>query len=106
MNDNAELFDATWSPCRNTEYTTYSDNVTTMSELFDKVIAIHNQVKDPSPLRVSNDDAIFLTDFKAGVCQPVDDGISWSLVFKSPDGLHFNQVIKITTILTILSSGY
>ena len=54
-------------------------------------------MKDPSFISVSNDDAIFRADFKAGVYKSIDDGISWSLVFKSPDGLHFNLAIKMTT---------
>ena len=54
-------------------------------------------MKEPKYLTVSNDDVIFIAAFSTDVYQSTDDGLSWSLIFKSPDGLHFNQVIKVTT---------
>ena len=95
--NNDKLWDATWTPRGNIVYTTcYSNKVVVMSES-GKVITTHTQMKDPRYLSVSNDDIIYLADYKTGVYQSTDDGVSWSLVFKSTDGWHCWQVIKVTT---------
>ena len=96
-NDNDELWDATWTPRGNIVYTTFSSNrVVVMSES-GKVITTHTQMTDPRYLSVSSDDIIYLADYMTGVYQSTDDGVSWSLVFKSTDGWHCDQVIKVTT---------
>ena len=96
-NDNDKLRDATWTPRGNIVYTTYySNKVVVMSES-GKVITTHTQMTSPGLLSVSYDDIIYLADSKTGVYQSTDDGVSWSLVFKSTDGWHFRQVIKVTT---------
>ena len=96
-NDNDELIDATWTPRGNIVYTTYPSNkVVEMSES-GKVINTHTQMTSPRYLSVSSDDIIYLADSSTGVYQSTDDGVSWSLVFKSTDGWHCEQVIKVTT---------
>ena len=103
-NNNDKLWDATWTPRGNIVYTTcdsnnttlYSNKVVVMSES-GEVITTHNQMTDPRYLSVSSDDIIYLADYKTGVYQSTDDGVSWSLVFKSTDKWHCRQVIKVTT---------
>ena len=96
-NDNDKLKDATWTPRGNIVYTTrYSKKVVVMSES-GKVITTYTQMTRPQYLSVSSDDIIYLADYETGVYQSTDDGVSWSLVFKSTDGWHCYQVIKVTT---------
>ena len=96
-NNNDELFDATWTPRGNIVYTTWrSKKVVVMSES-GKVITTHTQMTVPRFLSVSNDNIIYLADMETGVYQSTDDGVSWSLVFKSTDGWYCWQVIKVTT---------
>ena len=94
-NNNDLLCDATWTPRGNIVYTTYSNKVVVMSES-GKVVTTHTQMTDPRCLSVSYDDIIYLTDYRTGVFQSTDDGVSWSLVFKSTDGWHCYKVIKVT----------
>ena len=95
-NNNDNLWDATWTPRGNIVYTTYSNKVVVMSES-GKVITTHTQMTDPRCLSVSSDDIIYLADYRTGVYQSTDDGVSWSLVFKSTAGWHCYQMIKVTT---------
>ena len=96
-NKNDMLCDATWTPRGNIVYARcYSNEVVVMSES-GKVITTHTQMTEPRRLSVSSDDIIYLADSKTGVYQSTDDGVSWSLVFKSTDGWHCYQVIKVTT---------
>ena len=60
-----------------------------------KVITTHVMTL-PQYFSVSNEN-IFLVDWETGVYQSKDDGVSWSFVFKSTDGWHCEQVIKVTT---------
>ena len=95
--DDYELWDATWTPRGNIVYTTYhSKKVVAMSE-FGKVITTSTQMTLPRYLSVSSDDIIYLADMETGVYQSTDDGVSWSLVFKSTEGWHCWQVIKVIT---------
>ena len=96
-NNNDELKDATWTPRGNIVYTTQvSNKVVVMSES-GKVITTHTQMVDPRCLSVSSDNIIYLADYETGVYQSTDDGVSWSLVFKSTDGCYCEQVFKVTT---------
>ena len=90
------LFDATWTPRGNIVCTTYDKKVVVISES-GKVIATHTQIRDPKYLSVASDDAIYLADWETGVYHSANDGISWSLIFRSTDGWHCKQVIKVTT---------
>ena len=96
VNNNDELYDATWTPRGNIVYTTHSNRVVVMSES-GKVITTHTQMTSPQHLSVSNEKIIYLADSYRGVYQSTDDGISWSLVFKSINGRHCREVIKVTT---------
>ena len=97
-NNNDELFDATWTPRGNIVYTTYRNNKVVVMSESGKVITTHTQMTAPRYFGVFNDDdIIYLADYKTGVYQSTDDGASWSLIFKSSDGWHCEQVIKVTT---------
>ena len=93
--DNDKLCDATWTPRSNIVYTTRHNKVVVMSE-FGKFITTLTQMTSPRCLSVSNDVIIYLADYETGVFQSTNDGVSWSLVFKSTDGWHCWQVIKVT----------
>ena len=97
-NNEDRLYDATWTPRGNIVYTTYPSKkmVVVMSES-GKVITKHTRMTSPRHLSVSSDNIIYLADYKTGVYQSTDDGVSWSLVFKSTDGWHCREVIKVTT---------
>ena len=96
-NDNDGLCDATWTPRGNIVYTTLnSKKVAVMSES-GKIITTPTHMDEPRYLSVSSDDIIYLADMKTGVYQSTDDGVSWSLVFKSTDGWHCWQVIRVST---------
>ena len=97
LNDGDMVFDATWTPYGNIVYTTNRHKVVTITELVASIITTHTLLRMPMYLSVSNDDVIFLAEFYQGVYQSSDEGNSWNLVFKSPEGLHFNQVIKVET---------
>ena len=99
-NNNDMLWDATWTPRGNIVYTTYRSNKVVVMSESGKVITTHTQMTDPRYISVSCDDIIYLADYKTGVYQSTDDGVSWSLVFKSTDGWHCEQVIKVTTDLS------
>ena len=96
INENDKLCNAKWTPRGNIVYTTdNSKKVVVMSES-GKIITKH-QMEEPRRFSISNEDIIYLADFKTGVYQSTDDGVSWSLVFKSADGRHCTEVIKVTT---------
>ena len=95
-NDNEKVCDATWTPRGNIVYATCKSNKVVVMSESGKVITTHTQMTSPRCLSVSNDDIIFLADSQTGVYQSTDDGVSWSLVFKSTDGWHCLQVIKVT----------
>ena len=97
INNNYKLCDATWTPRGNIVYTTRNSNKVVVMSKFGKVITTHTQMISPQCLSVSNDDIIYLADWETGVYQSTDDGVSWSLVFKSTDGWYCWQVIKVTT---------
>ena len=96
-NNNDKLRDATWTPRGNIVYTTCDSNKVVVMSESGKVITTHTQMTEPRRLSVSNDDIIYLSDSKTGVYQSTDDGVTWSLVFKSTDEWHCYQVIKVTT---------
>ena len=87
------LCDAAWTPRGNIVYAA-SGRVVVMSES-GNVITTHWRIKTPQLLSISNDDAIYLTDWNTGVYQSTDDGFSWSIVFNSADGWRCIQAIKM-----------
>ena len=98
-NDNDKLRDATWTPQGNIVYTTYSNKVVVISES-GKINSTHTHMKVPWHLSVSNDDVIYLVDlasYYGGVYQSTNEGVSWSLVFKSLYGWNCEQLIKVAT---------
>ena len=95
-NNNDKLCDATWTPRGNIVYTTYDSNKVVVMSESGKIITTHTQMTDPRRFSVSSENIIYLADWKTGVYQSIDDGASWSLVFKSTDGWHCLQVIKVT----------
>ena len=96
-NNNEKLRDATWTPRGNIVYTTWNSNEVVVMSESGKDITTHTQMTGPRYLSVSSDDIIYLADYETGVYQSTDDSVSWSLVFKSTDGWHCRQVIKVTT---------
>ena len=93
--DSDTLCYVTWTPRGHIVYTAYNcRRVVVMSRSGD-VIA-HTQMTGPLCLSVSTDDVICLADRKSGVYQSRDDGVTWSHVFKSPDGWQCWQVIRVS----------
>ena len=89
--------DATWTPRGNIIYTTTALNVkmVLMSQSAE-IIAIDEPTRFPRFVSVSNDEIIYLTDYNADVYQSTNEGVSWSLVFSSPDYYLIREVIKVT----------
>ena len=96
INDNDKLYDAAWTPRGNIVYTTCNCNKVVVMSESGEVISTHTQVTAPQYVSVSNH-IIYLADRETGVYQSTDDGITWNHVFKSTDGWHCWQVIKVTT---------
>ena len=94
-NYNDRLWDATWTPRGNIVYMTYRSNKVMVMSESGKVITTHTQMTSPRYLSVSSDDIIYLADYETGVYQSTDNGVSWSFVFKSTNGWHCWQVIKV-----------
>ena len=97
INNKDKLYDATWTPRGNIVYTTFDSNKVVVMSESGKVITTHTQMTSPRCLSVSSDNIIYLADWETGVYQSTDDGVSWSLVFKSTNRWHCWQVIKVTT---------
>ena len=93
---NDELFDATWTPHGNIVYTTFNSNKVVVMSESGNVITTHMKLATPRYLSISNDDIIYLAVQETGVYQSTDDGINWTLVFKSVDEWHCEHVIKVT----------
>jgi hypothetical protein len=51
----------------------------------------------PTILSISTDGVIYLADFRTGVYQSTDDGVTWSHVFKVADGWQCVQVIRVSS---------
>lgn len=90
------LRNAVWTPRGNIVYTTTSSNKVVVVSRSGDVIA-RKKMTDPSRISVSLDDVIYLADGKNGVYQSIDDGVTWSQVFKSPDKARCIQVITVST---------
>ena len=91
------LLDAKWTPRGNIVFTTYDRKKVVIMSLSGDIIVVHSHLKYPYCLSVSSDGVIYLADFYTGVYQSDDDGVRWSLVFKSAGGWHCRQVIKVST---------
>ena len=96
-NDICVMKEAIWTPRGSIAYTVsnYDNSVVVISESC-KIIAKCTQIKFAKSLSVSND-IIYLADFRGTVFQSTDDGVSWSMVFKSTNIRRLIQVIKVTT---------
>ena len=95
IEQNDELYDATWTPYGNIVYTTYNSKKVVLISDSGDIITTHFNLTAPNRLSVSNDCVLYLADWKAGVYQSTDGGLSWSLVFKSKDGRNCLQVINV-----------
>ena len=92
--DNTPLWDATWTPSGNIAYTKRKDGELVVMTESAEIIIKHTQMIKPRYFGVSND-IIYIADLHKGVYQSTDDGISWSLVFKSTAGRECEHVIKV-----------
>jgi WD40 repeat protein len=93
--DGETLKNAVWTPRGNIAYTSdNTNNVVVMTRRGD-VIA---QTKSLFGIRLSvfTDDVIYLADYRTGVYQSTDDGVTWSHVFKVADGWDCIQVTKVS----------
>ena len=97
--DNITLWDATWTPSGNIVYTKFNCGELVVMTESAEIIIKHTQMTKPWYFSVS-DDIIYLTDLDEGVYQSTDDGISWSLVFKTTAGWDCEHVIKAITDLS------
>ena len=97
INGTDKLFDAAWTPRGNIVYTIYNGNKVVVMSESGKVITTYTRMKGPKSLSISYDGIIYFADYKTGVYQSTDDGVSWSLVFNAILGWHCMQVIKVFT---------
>ena len=97
-NDISQLCDAIWTPRGNILYTTYNSNrVKLISETGDVISTQDDELmQQPLCLSVSKG-IIYLADWDIGAFQSIDDGVSWSLVFRSPNEWRCWQVVKVNT---------
>ena len=96
-NVNDKLCDATWTPHGNIMYTKWKSNkIVIISDSGEVITTPLKKMTKPLYISVSNDNIIYVADWETGVYQSIDDGASWSLVFKSTDGWHCYQVVKVT----------
>jgi hypothetical protein len=94
--DDDTLKDAVWTPRGHIVYTAANyNNVVVMTQRGD-VIA-QTKTLFPACLSVSTDDVIYLADYRTGVYQSTDDGVTWSHVFKVADGWQCVHVIKVSS---------
>ena len=84
-----------WTPRGNIVYTTYSFKVVAILES-GKVMTC-TSMPDQRRFHVSNDNIIYFADCSNGVYQTTNEGVSWSLTFKSPTRWQCCEVIKITS---------
>ena len=94
----AKLNDAVWSGSGSIVYAIYHGyyKVVVISES-GKIIAVNNEIRDPTVFSVSTDDVLYLATERSGVFQSFDDGVSWSLAFKPTDGWLSTQFAKVTS---------
>ena len=114
LNISGELVDAKWTPYGNIIVSTTThwseDKLVVISKsgemISESVVMIsesgeqknnHNHLSSPQFISVSSDGVIYVACWETtGVYQSTDDGISWSLVFKSNSAEgHYIQAIKV-----------
>ena len=92
-----KLKDAAWTPRGNIVYTAILDKKVVVLSKSNMVISVNTPANIPEHLCVSNDNIIYLTDFNSNaIYQSIDDGDSWSEVFKQTKLGSDMQVIKVT----------
>ena len=88
------MLDAQWTPRGNIVYSTSdSDLVATISEAGNIMSTV--EMKKPHLLSIFNE-IIYLADGELGLLQSKDEGVSWNVVFKPPDGWRCWHVIRVT----------
>ena len=91
-----EITDVKWTPRGNIVFTVFFKGllsvITESGEVIVKIL-----MNLPQCIYVSKDDVIYLADLVTGLLQSIDDGVTWSVVYKPIDGWRFKQVIKVTT---------
>ena len=94
---NVSLQDASWTPRGKIVYITFSTRTIVTILESGKVINHIEIVYSPLKLSVSSDGIIYLTVSETGVFQSIDDGINWSILFRSVGYWHIQQVIKVAS---------
>ena len=95
INTTISPLDAVWTSNGNIVHTTFHGNTVIVMSYSGKVIATHTQLINPQYFSVADDGIIYLADAGKGVYQSTDNGLSWSLVFKSTPGWRCWLVIKV-----------
>lgn len=104
--DNDLLFDVKWTPNGNIVYTSFSsESVVLLNDCGEKIKRTELKHKSldsakPRGLSVSSDNIIYLADIENGLYQSKDNGLKWSLVFRSTTQWKFRQAVKVTTYST------
>jgi hypothetical protein len=94
--DGHGLTDAAWTPRGNIVYTDNTNSNVVLLTQRGKVIA-QTTTSCPYRLSISTDDVIYHADCSTGVYQSIDDGVTWSHVFKVADGCECCQVVKVSS---------
>ena len=98
VDNTAPIQDAIWTPRGNIMYLGKNgreDIIVVLSESA-RIISIYTQLKSTSgPFCFSNDGIIYIAEIRVGVHQSADDGISWSVGFKTVDDWHCTLFMKV-----------
>lgn len=95
INDNDTIGDATWTHLGNIVYVTQHSNKAVLIEDSGKII-VETEMRNPQNLSISVDGTVCLADWQTGVYQSTNGGVTWELVYRSPDEWHCWQVLKVT----------
>ena len=87
------ILDATWTSTGNIVCTDYFTEISLISQS-GEILAL-TKMAQPKCLSLSLDNTIYLADYKSGIHQSSDGGVTWNFVFKPIDEWKCYQVIKV-----------